>query len=193
MFTKQKLLIALTLSLLALAITAPAANAKPNEYDAIVRHLQTKYQAKKVHIPFMWLARFAVKVVRPAGFKSFNVTFFENLKFSRDKLDLEMQEAMKNSFSPEWGSILHVRSSEGQQVYMYMRDAGSNVKLTVVTIDKEEAAVIRATFDADKLAEFINNPKIFGISLDDNKPGNKTPAKSKDGGAAEEKKTVDLT
>jgi hypothetical protein len=187
MFTNKKLLIVLTLSLLAFVFTASAA-AKPNEYDAIVHHLQTKYQAKKVSIPFMWLARFGVKIVRPAGFKSFNVTLFQDLKFSRDKLDLEMQEAMKNSFSPEWGSILHVRSRDGQQVYMYMKDAGSNVKLTVVTIDKEQAAVIRATFDADKLAEFINNPKIFGISLDDEKQDNKTVTKPKDDGSTEEKK-----
>ena len=170
MFMTRKLLIVLTLSLLSLAFTAPAASAKPNEYDAIVRHLKTKYQAKKVNIPFMWLARFAVKVVRPAGFKSFNVTFFQDLKFSRDKLDMEMQEAMKSSFSPDWGSILHIRSREGEQIYMYMRDAGSDVKITVVTIDKEQAAVIRATCNADKLAEFINNPKIFGISLNDNNP-----------------------
>ncbi len=95
MFTKKKLLIVLTLSLLAFVFTAPAAT-KPNEYDAIVRHLQTKYQAKKVRVPFIWLARFAVKGVRPAGFKSFNVTFFEDLKFSRDKLALKMREAMKN-------------------------------------------------------------------------------------------------
>ena len=187
MFTNKKLLIVLTLSLLAFVFTAPAA-AKPNEYDAIVHHLQTKYQAKKVNIPFMWLARFAVMTVRPAGFKSFNVTLFHDLKFSRDKLDLEMQEAMKNSFSSEWGSILHVRSRDGQQVYMYMKDAGSNVKLTVVTIDKEQAAVIRATFDADKLAEFINNPKIFGISLDDEKQDNKTVTQPKDDGSTEEKK-----
>lgn len=182
MFTKQRLLIVLTLSLTFAAFTVPAASAKPNEYDAIVRHLQSKYQAKKVHVPFMWLARFAVKVVRPAGFKSFNVTLFQDLKFSREQLDLEMQEALKNSFSPEWGSILHVRSREGHQVYMYMKDAGSNVKLTVVTIDKEQAAVIRATFDADRLAEFINNPRIFGISLDDNKKDTAAPAQPKDDG-----------
>ena len=187
MFTKKKLLIVLTLSLLAFVFTAPAAT-KPNEYDAIVRHLQTKYQAKKVRVPFIWLARFAVKGVRPAGFKSFNVTFFEDLKFSRDKLDLEMQEAMKKSFSPDWGSILHVRSRYGQQVYMYMRDAGANVKLTVVTIDKEQAAVIRATFNADKLAEFINNPKIFGISLDDEKSKTDPPAKPKEDEGSQEKK-----
>ena len=176
MFMRKKLLIVLTLSLLALAFSAPAATAKTNEYDAIVHHLQTKYQAKKVHIPFMFLARFAVKVVRPAGVKSFNVTLFENLKFSRDSLDEEMQQAMKASFSPEWDSILRVRSRDGQQVYMYMRDSGSDVKLTVVTIDKEQAAVIRATFNADKLAEFINNPSIFGISLGDNKPESNKPA-----------------
>ena len=176
MFIKKKPLIVLTLSLFALAFTAPAASAKTNEYDAIVHHLQTKYQAKKVHVPFMWMARFAVKVVRPAGVKSFNVTLFENLKFSRDRLDEEMQQAMKASFSPEWGSILRVRSRDGQQVYLYMRDAGSDVKLTVVTIDKEHAAVIRATFNADKLAEFINNPSIFGISLVDTKLDNNKPA-----------------
>ncbi len=178
MFTnKKKLLIVLTLSLLALTFTAPAASAKTNEYDAIVRHLKTKYQAKKVHIPLLWMARFAVKVVRPAGVKSFNVTLFEDLKFSRESLDQEMQEAMKRSFDADWGSILRVRSRDGQQVYMYMRDSGSDVKVTLVTIDKEQAAVIRATLNADKLAEFINNPKIFGISLDDNKPDNKTPIK----------------
>jgi uncharacterized protein (UPF0128 family) len=80
-----------------------------------------------------------------------------------------MQAAMRISFSADWSPILRVRSRNGEQVYMYMREAGKSVKLAVVTIDKEQAAVIRATFSPDKLAEFINNPKIFGISLDDNK------------------------
>ena len=188
MFMKKELLIVLTLSVFALAFTAPAASAKTNEYDAIVHHLQTKYQAKKVHIPFMFLARFAVKVVRPAGVKSFNVTLFENLKFSRDRLDEEMQQAMKASFSPEWGSILRVRSRDGQQVYMYMRDSGSDVRVTVVTIDKEHAAVILATLNADKLAAFINDPKIFGISLDDDRSGNQPITKPKDDDAGKIKK-----
>lgn len=185
---RKKVLIVLTLSLLTVAFTAPVVNAKTNEYDAIVKHLKTKYQAKKVHIPFMWLARFAVKIVRPAGVKSFNVTLFQDLKFSRESLDLEMQEVMKNSFSPEWGSILHIRSREGQQVYMYMRDAGKDVKLTVVTIDKDEAAVIRATFNADKLAQFINDPKIFGISLNDDKTSGKSLPKPPESNGAQETK-----
>jgi hypothetical protein len=168
MLLKKNPLTAMTLLLLVFTFAVPSANAKGGgEYKAVVKHLKTKYQAKKVKIPFMWLARFAVSVVRPAGVKSFSVTIFEDLKFSRETLDEEMQSALKNSFSADWSPILRVRSREGEQVYMYMREAGKSVKITVVTIDKEQAAVIRATFNPEKFAEFINDPKIFGVSLND--------------------------
>jgi len=167
MLTRKNILIASAFLLLFFTFSASTANAKkPGEYKAIVSHLKTKYKAKKVKIPFMWLARFAVSVVRPAGVKSFSVTMFENLKFSGETLDAEMQTAMRNSFDANWSPILRVRSRTGEQVYMYMREAGKSVKIAVVTIDKEQAAVIRATFNPEKLAEFINDPKIFGISLD---------------------------
>lgn len=184
MIAKKSLLLAWALLLLAFTFTAPSAKAKKpggSEYDAIVSHLKAKYQAKKVNIPFMWLARAAVRIVRPAGVKSFNVTLFEGLKFSRESLDMEMQDAMRRSFSADWSSIFHVRSRDGQQAYMYMREDGKNLKITLVTIDKEQAAVIRATFSPDKLAAFINDPKIFGISLsDDSKKTDKQIEKLKE-------------
>ncbi len=165
---KKQILIAAAFLFLLFSLSAPAAHAKGGEYNQIVRHLKTKYRAKKVKIPFMWLARFAVSVVRPAGVKSFSVTIFEDLKFSKETLDTEMQAAMRNSFGAEWSSILRVRSRTGEQVYMYMRDAGKDsVKISLVTINDKQAAVIRATINPDRLAEFMDNPKIFGISLDD--------------------------
>jgi hypothetical protein len=166
MLERQRVLIVPLLAVLVFAFSAPIANAKtPSEYDTIVRHLKIKYKAKKVKIPFMWLARFAVGVVRPAGVKSFSVTLFENLKVSRDSLDQEMQDALKQSFSPEWSAVFRVRSRDGQQAYMYMREAGKNVRVMLVTIEKEKAAIIRATFSPEKLIEFTNDPKILGISL----------------------------
>jgi hypothetical protein len=171
MFKKKKLLSALTLSLLIFAFAASGVyankDANNGEYKAIVRHLKTKYQAKKVRIPFMWLARFAVGVARPAGVKSFSVSLFRDLKFSPETLDAEMQSALRNSFSAEWFPVLRLRSRGGQQAYMYMREAGESVKVTVVTIDKQQAAVIRATFNPEKLTDFIENPQILGISLND--------------------------
>ena len=168
MIVKRKFVIVLTLLFLAFIFTTPSANAQSGEYSKIVNHLKTKYQAKKVKIPFMFLARFAVSVARPAGVKSFSITLFEDLKFSKESLDVEMQTAMRNSFGADWSSVFRVRSRDGQQAYMYMREAGKSVKIALVTIDKNEAAVIRATFSPERLANFINDPKIFGISLNDN-------------------------
>ncbi|MGH9820711.1 MAG: hypothetical protein ACRD43_11130 [Pyrinomonadaceae bacterium] len=174
MFRKNKVLTALALSVIALSFTS-AATAKPNEYDLVIKHLREKYKAKKVGIPFMTLARVIVAVARPAGVKAFKITVFEGLQFSKETLDKEMQEALRGTFGPEWIPILRVRSRDGEQVYMYMRESGQDVKINLVTIDKENAAVIRATFNPDKLIDFMNNPKIFGISLDDKPKENQTP------------------
>ncbi len=185
---KKKLMLScLALSLLFLAFAAPRAEAKPREYKAIVKHLKTKYRAKKVKIPFIWLARFAVKVVRPAGVKSFSVTLFEGMQISGESIDAEMQTMLRSSFGEEWIPIFRVRSREGQQAYMYMRESGENVRLTLVTIEKEQAAVIRATFNPERLAEFINDPKIFGISLDESRKGGQEIEKPKDDDVDEDK------
>jgi hypothetical protein len=146
--TKGKKLIAvlgfLLLIFASAAVPADAKDKKVSEYKSIVRHLKTKYKAKKISIPMMWLARAAVKVVRPAGVQSFSLTMFENLQFTSATLDFEMQAAMKSAFSADWSPVFHVRSREGQQVYMYMREEGKSIKMALVTIDKNQAAVIRA-------------------------------------------------
>lgn len=80
-----------------------------------------------------------------------------------------MQSAMKQSFGSEWTSVLRVRSRDGQQAYMYLREDGKNINLTVVTIDRQQAAVVRAIVSPERLADFVNDPKIFGISLSDGK------------------------
>ena len=188
MFIKKKILTVLLFGLLFGSFSAPPTLAKGNEYKAIVKHLKTRYKAKKVSIPMLWLVRLGVRMVRPAGVQSFSLTMFENLQFSSATLDDEMRRALKNSFSADWSPVFHVRSRDGQQAYMYIREEGKSIKMTLVTIDKTEAAVIRARFNPEKFIEFIDNPKIFGISLDD---GNKTEIanrNSKPTGTAVEKK-----
>jgi hypothetical protein len=180
MLVPKKTLFALTCLLLVFTLAAPIqVNAGGKEYKAVVKHLKTKYKAKKVKIPMIWLARFAVRMVRPAGVKSFSITTFENLQFAPETLDAEMQSALQNSFSAEWSPIFRVRSRKGEQAYMYMRETGDSVRVMVVTINQKQATVVRAAFDADKLADFINNPKIFGISLNDDNEQENNKAEDK--------------
>ncbi len=169
MFRLNKSHVGLVLLVFTFAVFAPSANAKNgNEFDAVCNHLKSRYQAKKVKIPFLWLARAAVGIIRPAGVKSFKVTIFRELNFSKDVLHGEMQRVMSDAFSDEWTPILRVRSRDGNQVYMNMREEGSNVKILVVNFNRDEAVVVRAKFSPEKLAKFIENPRIFGISLDGN-------------------------
>jgi len=110
MKNRKRLITASALLLLTFVFAAPQTFAKTSEYDKIVSHLKTKYRAKKVSLGFVWLARAAVKIIRPAGVKSFNVTLFKDLKFSRETLDVEMQDALKNSFTAHWSHVFRDRS-----------------------------------------------------------------------------------
>ncbi|REJ77698.1 MAG: hypothetical protein DWQ47_15115 [Acidobacteria bacterium] len=157
---------AILLTLLFNAVAAPAVAGKKNEYDAVCDHIEERYEAKKVKIPFMWLARAAVGIVKPAGVRSFKVTIYRELKFSRESLDTEMRSIMSEAFSKEWSPILRVITRDGEQIYMNMREHKKNVKVFLVSINRDEAVVVRAKFDPDKLVEFLDDPKVFGVSLD---------------------------
>jgi hypothetical protein len=152
------------------AIAHPA-----REYDALVQHLKTQYKAKKVNLLVMWMARAIVSVAKPAGVKSFSLTVFQDLKFSSETIDNEMQATMRRAYGPEWSPVFHSRSRTGEQAYLYVKEEAENVKVVFVTIDKENAAIIRATFSPDKMIEFINNPQILGIKLNDDKPAADPP------------------
>ena len=166
--TKHRKLFVHTLVAIVIAATllmaAPqAARADDPEFDAITRHLKLVYQAKRVSIPFLGLANFFVKIVRPAGVKSFKVAIFENLNFTGGKTDAGLSSVMRSALSPEWQPLVRVRSRDGEQVYVYGREAGENVKLMVVTIDHSDAVVARVKLSPKRLSEFLNNPKILGI------------------------------
>jgi hypothetical protein len=172
MSAKRKAIFAMIVFSILLSLSPSFAVANPvQEYKAVVNHLKSRYKARKANLFFMWLARAAVSIAKPAGVKSFSLTVFQDLKFSRETIDSEMQNTMRQAYGPEWSEVFHVRSREGQQAYLYMKNETANVKVVLVTIDKENAAIVRATFSPDKVAEFINDPKILGIRVgDDPKP-----------------------
>jgi hypothetical protein len=157
----------LILAAIGLSALVQTAVAKGNEYDAICDHLEQRYDAKKVKIPFMWLARFAVAVVKPAGVKAFKVTRYRDLRFSPETLNEEMKLTMSNAFGNEWSPILRMRSARSEQAYMNIKESGKNLKIILVTINRDEAIVVRATFNPDKLVAFMENPRMFGISFSD--------------------------
>lgn len=166
MTTKRKryFIYALALALL-LSGSQRAARAKDPAFDAITKHLKAEYKAKKRGIPLMGLARFAVKLIHPAGVKSIKVAIFEELNHAPAAGNNELNAIMRNSLGPEWQPLVRFRSRDGEQMYVYAAEERSNINLLVVTIDDTDAIVARVKLSPEKLKSFVENPKILGISL----------------------------
>lgn len=153
--------------LFAASSNALAQKSSGKGFDAITKHLKLRYQARKKSIPFFGLARFGIRIIRPAGVKSVNVSLFENLKYTGELSDGELSGLMRESLSEEWQPLLSARQRNGNQVYVYAAEEGKDVKLAVLSINQTEAVLARVKIDPDALRRFLENPKILGISLSD--------------------------
>ena len=148
---------------------APPARADEPEFDALANYIKQNYQGKKVSIPFLGLGRFFVKIIRPAGVKSFKLAIFENVRLNHTEaataathpLNLMMRQVL----DPAWQPLVRVRNRDGQQMYVYAREAGKDIKLLIASIDNEEAFVVRLKFSPESLAKWMQDPQIMGISL----------------------------
>ena len=169
--TNQKRVFKHSLAVFILAATAlfvapQTARADDPEFDAITKHLKLHYNARRVHIPFLGLANFFVKIVHPAGVKSFKVAVFEKLNFAPEReTGSGLALVMRSALSADWQPMVRASSREGEQVYVYAKPDGSNIKMMVVTVDHDEAVVARFKFSPEKLSEFLRDPKILGISI----------------------------
>lgn len=163
---RQKRFLTHALVLLALLTFASVpASAKDREFDAIARHIKSTYRGKRVRIPFLGLANFAVKIVRPAGVKSFKLATFENLQKPEPGRESELASVIRQSLDPAWRPLVRVRSRDGEQTFIYIRDAGDNVKLMVVSLEATEATVIRVKVSPKTLMKWINQPEILGVRM----------------------------
>src|SRR5215216_6663097 len=153
---------AAVLSLAVLVYAPPTARA--DDFDAVVKHVRAACGGKRVRIPFLGLASFATKFVRPAGVKSFKLAVFEGLTRPGDVSGLGA--AIGRSLGPEWRPLVRVRGGHGaEQTHVYVRDAGDDLKLMIVTFDAEQATVVRAKVKPEALAKFARDPKVLGVSL----------------------------
>lgn len=170
MRSPKKLFLHALILLALLSVGYGSASAQSNQgFDAIAKHLKTRYQAKKKSIPFLGLAKFAVRIVKPAGVKSISISLFEDLKNTEELPDNELSGLMRNALSPEWQPLISVRQRNGDQVYIYATEAGKDIKLAVLVINQREAALARVRVNPDALRKFMDNPQIMGISLGDNR------------------------
>jgi hypothetical protein len=165
--TKQKrwLIYGLLLATL-LSFSIANVHAEDRAFKAISTHLKTRYKAKRKGIPFLGLANFAVKIAHPAGVKSIKIAIFEDLDSSGNINHAELNTVIRQALDEEWQPLVRVYSrKEGEQVFVYARNEGDDIKLMVVSLQQTDAFIARVKINPATLAKWMEKPEILGISL----------------------------
>ena len=112
--------------------------AKGKGFKDVVKHIETNYGAKKVRIPFLGLANFAIKLIRPAGVKGFKLAVFEDQNFSAREGAASFDAVMREAYNKDWRPMVQVSSKRNgaSHTFIYVRSSGtvSYTHLTLPTI-----------------------------------------------------------
>lgn len=166
----RKSLFARLLIVIALVSLAPSiASASDRSFSSVVKHLKSNYKAKgRSTFGFVSFARFAVKLVKPAGVKNFKVVMLSDLQYQEHPAPgtMEFHSFIRNTVNPLWKPLFQYNGRlKGQWTYVYITQEDKDVKVLAVALQQREAYVLQFKFSPDKLAKFIDDPKIMGISL----------------------------
>ncbi|HMB28257.1 MAG TPA: hypothetical protein VKS99_09130, partial [Blastocatellia bacterium] len=178
---RKAFLFAITIALL----VSPSffAMAKGKGFKDVVKHIETNYGAKKVRIPLLGLANFAVKLVRPAGVKGFKLAVFEDQNFSAREGAASFDAVMREAYNKDWRPMVQVNSKRNgaSHTFIYVKSSGKDVQFALAALDDHEAVVLEVRFNPDAAARFLENPKIMGVSLGKSVRGNNAAVASNAG------------
>ena len=169
MTIRKRLFTRLSITVMLLSLVPVVAIAGDESYSSVIKHIKANYHAKQQgFFGAMMLARFAVKVIKPAGVKNFKLTLLRDLDYSEapSPQSGQFHAFIRNKIDPCWTPLVQYASPrEKQWSYVYVTREKEDIKLLVVTLAQRDAVVLQTKFSPEKLIEFMNNPQIMGISL----------------------------
>jgi hypothetical protein len=137
-----------------LVTLAPVASLAGDEsFSKVVKHIKSNYRAKQQgFFGAMMLARFAVKVIKPAGVKNFKVVLLRNLDYTEapSPRNGEFHAFIQSKIDPRWTPLVQYSSPrEKQWTYVYITQEKEDVKVLVVTLQRKDAVVLQTKFSPE--------------------------------------------
>jgi Ca-activated chloride channel family protein len=143
-----------------------AVNAASDPFADAVKHIEKQYHARQTHIPFVGLANFVLKFWHPAGVKNIRLAVFQNQNLTSEAAGPDFDKKFRDAAGGEWQPIVQVYSRKNdERTYIYHAEPGKDMKILVVSLGKNDAVVAQVKFEPEKLAEFMQNPQIMGVTL----------------------------
>jgi hypothetical protein len=170
---KMRLPAAVLAAFMMTGMMAGAAFGGDAEFDRIVKAIESRYGIKPLHVPFMGVANFAVKVAHPEGATGFKLAVFEGLKDLRSAADPgewgERDRFMGTLAGPSLHPLVQVHSRrDGEATYIFMTPESKSRKSTrvlIATFERDEATVIEVQANIDTLLKSLEEPSHAGRTL----------------------------
>jgi hypothetical protein len=169
-------IIAISLVIIALGGLSQTAQAKGDDFGAVVKLIEQFYHVKHKGIPF--LARAGIKttttVARIAGGQrralaeagSVKVAYFEDQDFDSKGAFLRFRTSMGTMLGQSWSALMQVASpKDEEQTYIYLREAGDKFNVLVITIASRDACVVQVDLRPQSLAKLMQNPDEMGKTI----------------------------
>jgi len=164
---------------ISLALAWPiCARADRDGFNEAVKLIEQFYHVKHQNIPL--LARASMKAVKTAAkikggeYKklaeagSVRVAFFEEQTFDSRGQIASFKSGVQNLLGDQWSALVQTLAPKTEeQTYVYVRDAGKNFHVLVITIERREATVIQATLAPQVLADLLKDPEGMGKAISD--------------------------
>ncbi|MBC8029721.1 MAG: hypothetical protein H7Z16_06385 [Pyrinomonadaceae bacterium] len=164
------------LALACLCIPCSPVQAKDDNFSDAVKVIERFYRVKHKGIPF--LARAGMKTVvtaariaggpkrRLAEVGSVKVAYFEDQDFSSGNGVVGFRAAINAALGATWTPLIQVSSpKDGEQVYIFLRDAGEKFNVLLITIERRDASVIQVTLSPSTLAKLLKDPDEMGRAI----------------------------
>lgn len=144
---------------------APSAFSR-DDFDAVVRTIESRYHARRISPFLMRVAGLAVKASRPEGVKDLRAAVFEDQDFSPRAGDAEFDRAVRSILERNWSPLVRVWSRrDGEQTQIYSRPSGEDVRLFILTLEPDEAVVTEVRISPKTFSQWMNDPENIGSSL----------------------------
>ena len=164
---------------ISLALAWPiCARADRDGFNEAVKLIEQFYHVKHQNIPL--LARASMKAVKTAAkikggeYKklaeagSVRVAFFEEQTFDSRGQIASFKSGVQSLLGDQWSALVQTLAPKTEeQTYVYVRDAGKNFHVLVITIERREATVIQATLAPQVLADLLKDPEGMGKAISD--------------------------
>jgi len=145
---KARLLAALLL------LSAPAL---ADGFDHLVSTIESHYGIKRMHIPLMGVANFAVKVAHLGGAHGFKLAIFQDLESCETCFELEDLDDLIAHLSDSSMHLLVQTHSHGEATYIMAGDIGKTTRMLVATFGSSQATLVEVTVDLKTLLRTISS------------------------------------